>query len=234
MIKESVFKSFDNKAALEAQLAERIANQLQEAVDARGKASLVVSGGSTPLKLFELLSKKAIDWNDVYITLADERWVDNDHSDSNERLVRNNLLQNRAASAKFCGLKNMYSTPYEGQIMTSEQLTHFPKPFDVVVLGMGNDGHTCSWFPCADAKELEHALTTDDLCVAVTPGNAPHARISLSKAGILASRQIYLHIVGEQKLDVYRQALADNDSSEMPIRAVLDQHKTPVDVYWSA
>lgn len=103
MIKESVFKSFDNKAALETQLADRIANQLQEAVDARGKASLVVSGGSTPLKLFELLSKKAIDWNDVYITLADERWVDNDHSDSNERLVRNNLLQNRAASAKFCG-----------------------------------------------------------------------------------------------------------------------------------
>ncbi|MEZ9199731.1 6-phosphogluconolactonase [Shewanella sp. 10N.286.54.B9] len=234
MIKESVFKSFDNKAALEAQLAERIANQLQEAVDARGKASLIVSGGSTPLKLFELLSKKAIDWNDVYITLADERWVDNDHSDSNERLVRNNLLQSRAASAKFSGLKNMYSTPYEGQIMTSEQLAHFPKPFDVVVLGMGNDGHTCSWFPCADAKELEHALTTDDLCVAVTPGEAPHPRISLSKAGILASRQIYLHIVGEQKLEVYRQALADNDSSEMPIRAVLDQHKTPVDVYWSA
>ncbi|MDR8523984.1 MULTISPECIES: 6-phosphogluconolactonase [Shewanella] len=234
MIKETVFKSFDNKDALEAQLAERIANQLQEAVDARGKASLIVSGGSTPLKLFELLSKKAIDWSDVYITLADERWVSADHSDSNERLVRNNLLQNRAASAKFRGLKNMYSTPQEGCDMAIEQLGCFPKPFDVVVLGMGNDGHTCSWFPCAEKAQLEHALTTSELCVAVQPGNAPHSRISLSKSAILASRQIYLHIVGEQKLDVYRQALASDDSREMPIRAVLDQRKTPVDVYWSA
>ncbi|MCL1137435.1 6-phosphogluconolactonase [Shewanella pneumatophori] len=234
MIKETVFKSFDNKDALEAQLAERIANQLQEAVDARGKASLIVSGGSTPLKLFELLSKKAIDWSDVYITLADERWVSAEHSDSNERLVRNNLLKNRAASAKFRGLKNMYSTPQEGCDMAIEQLGSFPKPFDVVVLGMGNDGHTCSWFPCAEAAELEHAFTTSDLCAAVQPGNAPHARITLSKSAILASRQIYLHIVGEQKLDVYRQALANEDSREMPIRAVLDQRKTPVDVYWSA
>lgn len=234
MIKETVFKSFDNKEALEAQLAERIANQLQEAVDIRGKASLIVSGGSTPLKLFELLSKKAIDWSDVFITLADERWVTPEHSDSNERLVRNHLLKNRAASAKFRGLKNMYSSPEEGCDMTIEQLSSFPKPFDVVVLGMGNDGHTCSWFPCAAKAELENALTTDDLCVAVKPGNAPHSRISLSKSAILASRQIYLHIVGEQKLDVYRQALANDNSYEMPIRAVLGQHKTPVDVYWSA
>lgn len=85
MIKETVFKSFDTPAALEQQLANKIASQLQEAVDARGKASLVVSGGSTPLKLFELLSMKSIDWSDVYITLADERWVDVEDSASNER-----------------------------------------------------------------------------------------------------------------------------------------------------
>jgi 6-phosphogluconolactonase len=104
--------------------------------------------------------------------------------------------------------------------------------FDVVVLGMGNDGHTCSWFPCS--KEIELALSTDKLCVAVNPGAAPNPRISLSKTAILASRQIYLHIVGEQKLAVYRQALENEDANSMPIRAVLGQHKTPVDVYWSA
>ena len=101
MIKETVFKSFDTPSALEQQLASKIASQLQEAVDARGKASLVVSGGSTPLKLFELLSMQSIDWSDVYITLADERWVDVEDSASNERLVREHLLQNRAANAKF-------------------------------------------------------------------------------------------------------------------------------------
>ncbi|QLE85646.1 MULTISPECIES: 6-phosphogluconolactonase [Shewanella] len=232
MIKESVFKSFDDKAALEAQLAKRIAGQLQDAIDSRGKASLIVSGGSTPLQLFKLLSKQAIEWKDVCITLADERWVEADAADSNERLVREHLLQNYASSAKFTSLKNMFATPEEGCSMTIEQLGHFPKPFDVVVLGMGNDGHTCSWFPCS--KEIDDALSTSSLCVAVNPGAAPHARISLSKTAILASRQIYLHIVGEQKLTVYRQALENEDAKSMPIRAVLAQHKTPVDVYWSA
>ncbi len=232
MIKESVFKSFDDKASLEKQLAERIAQQLQEAIDVRGHASLVVSGGSTPLALFELLSHKAIEWQNVYITLADERWVDIESDDSNENLVREHLLQNRAASAKFRGLKNMFNTAEAGVDMTIEQLANFPKPFDVVVLGMGNDGHTCSWFPCS--AEIEQALTTEALCLATNPTMAPHGRITISKQGILASRQIYLHIVGEQKLSVYRQALEDNDAKAMPIRAVLDQHRTPVDVYWSA
>ncbi|MCL1065588.1 6-phosphogluconolactonase [Shewanella olleyana] len=232
MIKESVFKSFDTPSDLEAKLAEKIATQLQDAVDSRGKASLVVSGGSTPLKLFKLLSNKAIDWSDVYVTLADERWVDAEANDSNERLVREHLLQNRAASAKFRGLKNMFESPEKGCDMTIESLANFPKPFDVVVLGMGTDGHTCSWFPCS--AELENAFTTDALCAAVNPTTAPHARITLSKGAILNSRQIYLHLVGESKLSVYRQALQADDVNEMPIRAVLAQRKTPVDVFYSA
>ncbi|MBV7316336.1 6-phosphogluconolactonase [Shewanella sp. NIFS-20-20] len=234
MISETVFKSFDSTTDLEVQLAERIADQLQQAVDSRGRASLVVSGGSTPLKLFQLLSQKAIDWSDVYITLADERWVELYDRDSNEALVRANLLQGLAANAKFCGLKNMYATPEEGAPMVSGSLAHFPRPFDVVILGMGNDGHTCSWFPCADVNQLQRALDTQELCCAVTPTTAPHARITLSRSAILHSRQIYLHLVGDSKLSVYRQALSGDDIHAMPIRAVLAQHKTPVDVYWSA
>ncbi|NRD73729.1 6-phosphogluconolactonase [Shewanella sp. VB17] len=232
MIQASVFKSFENKEALEEQLAERIAQQLQAGVDSRGKASLIVSGGSTPLKLFQLLSNKKVEWGEVYITLADERWVDAEANDSNEKLVRAHLLQNKAANAKFQGLKNMFSTPEEGCDMAIEQLAHLPRPFDVVILGMGNDGHTCSWFPCS--KEIDVALSTDELCVAVNPESAPNSRLSLSKTAVLASRQIYLHIVGEQKLTVYRQALENENANSMPIRAVLGQNKTPVDVYWSA
>ena len=232
MIQASVFKSFDNKEALEAQLAERIAQQLQAGVDSRGKASLIVSGGSTPLKLFQLLSNKNVEWGEVYVTLADERWVDGEADDSNEKLVRAHLLQNKAANAKFQGLKNMFSTPEEGCDMAVEQLAHLPRPFDVVILGMGNDGHTCSWFPCS--KEIELALSTDELCVAVNPETAPNPRLSLSKTAILASRQIYLHIVSEQKLTVYREALENENANIMPIRAILGQNKTPVDVYWSA
>ncbi|WP_434926038.1 6-phosphogluconolactonase [Shewanella sp. HL-SH4] len=232
MIKESVFKSFDTPASLESALADKIANQLQDAIDNRGKASLVVSGGSTPLKLFQLLSHKTLEWSEVYITLADERWVEADEKDSNERLVREHLLQNRAASAKFRGLKNMFASPEAGAAMAGESLANFPRPFDVVILGMGTDGHTCSWFPCS--KELDNALTTKEVCAAVNPTTAPHARITLSKDAILNSRQIYLHLVGEAKLTVYHQALENDDVTKMPIRAVLAQHKTPVDVFYSA
>lgn len=232
MIKETVFKSFETPSELEKLLAERIAKQLQEAVDSKGQASLIVSGGSTPKALFSLLSKKRIDWSEVYITLADERWVDSSDSASNEAMVKAHLLVNSAKCAKFQGLKNMFSTPFDGVDMAIEKLAHMPKPFDVVILGMGTDGHTCSWFPCS--AELEHALSTNKLCAGVTPTSAPNSRITLSKTAILNSKQIYVHLVGEQKLSVYRQALALDDQSKMPICAVLGQHKTPVDVYWSA
>ncbi|MGL4474300.1 MAG: 6-phosphogluconolactonase, partial [Shewanella sp.] len=154
--------------------------------------------------------------------------------DSNEALVRANLLQGLASNAKFCGLKNMYTSPEEGAAMTSESLAHFPRPFDVVILGMGNDGHTCSWFPCAKEAELSQALESSAMCCAVNPVSAPHPRITLTRAAVLNSRQIYLHLVGDSKLSVYRQALSSDDIHAMPIRAVLAQHKTPVDVYWSA
>ncbi|MDF0535902.1 6-phosphogluconolactonase [Shewanella yunxiaonensis] len=234
MLKETVFKSFDSKEQLEQQLAQRIADALQAAIDTRGKASLVVSGGATPIGLFDKLSRKVLDWSEVFITLADERWVDTDSADSNEHLVRQHLLQHFAASAKFRGLKNMFATAEAGVAMTTEQLANIPRPFDVVVLGMGNDGHTCSWFPSAPAAELQQALTTDALLCAVHPQAAPHARITLSRNAIMSSRQIYLHLVGQQKLDVYHQALVSDNVNEMPIRAILSQHKTPVDVYWAA
>ncbi|MFQ6372725.1 6-phosphogluconolactonase [Shewanella sp. YIC-542] len=234
MLKETVFKAFDDSELLEQQLAERIAIALQQAIDSRGKASLVVSGGSTPIGLFQKLSRKVLDWSEVFITLADERWVDPQNDDSNEHLVRQHLLQHCAASAKFRGLKNMYATPEAGVAMTTEQLANIPRPFDVVLLGMGNDGHTCSWFPSAPAEELQQALHGDGLLYATHPTSAPHGRITLSRSAILGSRQIYLHLVGQQKLAVYKQALAGDDINKMPVRAILSQHKIPVDVYWAA
>ncbi|TKB48527.1 6-phosphogluconolactonase [Ferrimonas sediminicola] len=231
MITLPVYKEFDTAQKLAKVLAAKIAGQLQEAIDARGKAALVVSGGSTPLMLFSELSRQAIDWQDVYITLADERWVSPEHADSNERLVREHLLVRRAAKAKFRGLKNIYSVVDEGVGMTEEVLSNLPRPFDVVVLGMGNDGHTASLFPCSE--QLQLGLTTGRTCLAVHPTTAPHGRLSLSLKAILDSKQIYLHLHGDPKREVLRQVLTSDDATEMPIRAVLNQRHTPVDVYWS-
>lgn len=231
MITLPVYKEFDTAQDLAEILAVKIASRLQDAIDARGSASLVVSGGSTPLKLFDQLSRQLIDWQDVFITLADERWVAPEHADSNERLVREHLLVRRAAKAKFRSLKNIYSVVDEGVGMTEEVLSNVPRPFDVVVLGMGNDGHTASLFPCSD--QLEEGLTTERTCLAVHPTTAPHGRLSLSLKALLDSRQIYLHLHGEPKREVLQQVLKSIDANEMPIRAVLSQRQTPVDVYWS-
>ncbi len=226
-----VFKDFEHSDELVAALARRIANALQDAVDIRGQASLVVSGGSTPIPLFHKLRAIAIDWQEVYVTLADERWLPADHPDSNERLVREHLLTDKAAKAKFRGLHNIHATPEAGAAMAGESLSNFPRPFDVVILGMGNDGHTASLFPCA--AELDAGLTTDAVCLAVRPTQAPHPRLSLSLSSLLNARQIYLHLSGESKKAVLEEALSSRDVKAMPIRAVLDQRKVPVDVYWS-
>ncbi|ADN76167.1 6-phosphogluconolactonase [Ferrimonas balearica DSM 9799] len=226
-----VLKTFEQSDELVAVLAQRIADALQAAVDSRGQASLVVSGGSTPVPLFHKLRTMPIDWQEVYITLADERWLPADHADSNERLVREHLLVGNAAKAKFRGMYNIHGTPEAGAAMTAETLSNLPRPFDVVILGMGNDGHTASLFPCSE--ELQAGLTTEAVCLAVRPTTAPHPRLSLSLHSLLNARQIYLHLSGESKKAVLDEALSSKDVMAMPIRAVLDQRKVPVDVYWS-
>ncbi|GLS84377.1 6-phosphogluconolactonase [Paraferrimonas haliotis] len=231
MVNVPVFKSFDERQQLAKALAHKIANQLQSSIDTSGKASLLVSGGSTPLALFAALSEEAIEWRKVAVSLVDERWVSPTHPDSNERLVRKYLLKNRAASANFHGLKNMYETPEEGVAMAIEAIAHMQQPFDVVILGMGNDGHTASWFPCS--KEIESALSSDKLLLAVNPTSAPNARISFSGNAIASAKQVYLHLHGDDKLETLNKALAGDDVYSMPIRYILQNKALAYDVYWS-
>src|ERR1700722_11778720 len=120
--------------ALSRELALRIAAALRAAIAARGLASLVVSGGKSPIKLFEALRTQALDWSRVCIALADERWVDPSDADSNEKLVRDVLLQGSAAAARFLGLKNGAPTPDMGAVSAWETFARVPRPFDTVVL----------------------------------------------------------------------------------------------------
>lgn len=223
---------FPDGTALSHALAGEIKVDLEEAVGIRGAASLVVSGGTTPKRLFGVLSAEALPWDKVWLTLADERWVDSTDEASNERLVREHLLINAAASAHFVGLKNPAPTPEAGADWARRALTRVPHPYDVVMLGMGLDGHTASLFPgsLALAKALDP--TTPAGCVAVNSLTAPHARMSLNLAALLDARRIVLHIEGEAKWEVYQRARAGGSLAEMPVRAILQQKEVPVDVYW--
>jgi 6-phosphogluconolactonase len=224
---------FPDREALAAALAGEIKVDLEEAIAARGATSLVVSGGKTPARLFARLRDEKVDWTRTWVTLADERWVETTSEDSNERRVREGLLVGSAAAAHFVGLKNPAATPEAGADWVTRALTRVPHPFDVVVLGMGEDGHTASLFPgsMALARGLDPAAPP--ACIAVNALVAPHARVSLNLAALLDSRRIVLHIEGDAKWAVYQRARAPGTSAELPIRAVLQQKEVPVDVFWS-
>ncbi|MDB5805487.1 MAG: 6-phosphogluconolactonase [Betaproteobacteria bacterium] len=222
---------FDTAAGRVAAIVESVSASLREALQARGKAGLIVSGGSTPRPVFAALAGQPLEWNKVYVTLADERWVGPDDQDSNERLVRQNLLRDAAASAHFIPLKNAAADAAAGAPETDQALTAFPWPADVLMLGMGEDGHTASLFP--RAPELQAALHTDMHCIAVTPPAAPHQRLSLSADALLDARAIIIDITGPAKWATYERAAAPGPLEEMPVRLVLQQQRVPVHVYWS-
>ncbi len=227
-----VFKEFKDSSTLVAGLAAQVAELLRAGIKERGRASLVVSGGSTPVVFFAALSELELDWEQVVITLADERWVDPAEADSNEHLVRQHLLQNRAAAARFVGLRTGAVTAMQGEREGADRLALLPRPFDVLILGMGNDGHTASLFPQAARLGEALALESGKLCLAITPPAAPHERMTLTLPALLQSRQIILHIAGADKRAVYERAMADGPVAQMPIRAVLGQTASPVTVFW--
>ena len=224
---------FPDAVALSHALSGEIKVDLEEAIQVRGVASLVVSGGRTPVRLLTQLRQEKLDWKHVWVTLADERWVETSNTASNERLIREQLLVGPAADAHFVGLKNPAPTPEAGADWAWRALSRVPHPYDVILLGMGEDGHTASLFPGSLALARAIDAGAPPGCVAVNALTAPHARVSLNLAALLDARRIILHIEGEAKWQVYQKARAAGSASEMPVRAVLHQQEVPVDVYWA-
>jgi 6-phosphogluconolactonase len=218
---------FSEARLLTDTLVEKLCQILSDAVAERGQAYLVVSGGKTPLALFKSLAKTEIAWDKVTVTLADERCVGLNDPARNEALVREVLLQNKASKAEFLSL---YDEGYSLE-ETEQKLASLPV-FDAVILGMGEDGHTASLFPCA----VELKLGLDDHAKAIIqlhPQTAAHQRISLTKPRLLKTRHMFLHLLGQQKLSVLEKAKASEDAIEMPIRAFINQSKTAVQVMYA-
>jgi len=222
---------FSDNAALVNELSARIGKTLAHAIAERGRATLAVSGGSTPIPLFEQLSLSSIDWSAVIVTLVDERWVDIDHPDSNAALVRKHLLKNHAESAEFISLKVATSSPFIAEQAVAERLRVIDGPFDVVVLGMGSDGHTASLFP--KGEPLQYALEPrqGEPCCGIVEASLAHPRMTLTLPRILNATEIFLHTVGDEKLAVLNQAAEPGPVQQLPIRAILRQHQTALFCY---
>ncbi|MCV2884253.1 6-phosphogluconolactonase [Aestuariibacter sp. AA17] len=220
---------FASQEALVEEFASTITALLREGIKEKGRASLVVSGGRTPIALFNKLSTSQLPWENVDVTLADERWVDASDDASNEKLVRTHLLKDNAANANFVSLTTSDNDANNAVGEISQRVTNISSPFDVLILGMGEDGHTASLFPCA--KQIKEGLTTEADCLAVTPGEAPHQRMSLSLKKLLESKRIFLHLTGNSKKRVVEQAQSGDDPYEMPIRAIIQNAQ--VELMWA-
>lgn len=209
-----------------ASLADQIAQVLTNTITTNGRATLAVSGGKSPIKLFSELSKKELPWDKVTITLVDERFLATDHEDSNENLVRKYLLINNAEQAFFTGLVTTRNIVYS-TANANLQIDNI----DVAILGMGEDGHTASIFPCCD--ELDTVLDTQlsvERYVITNPKTANYQRIGLSLNGILNVKHIFVSINGSKKLDIIQEA-AKGATKQYPISYVLAE-RNDTQIFW--
>jgi 6-phosphogluconolactonase len=209
-------KSFDKRRQAAVALAGALRRLLEDRIAATGRASLVVSGGSTPAGLFRELAQGGLPWEQITVLASDERDVPPEHPDRNEAMIRRELLQGPAARASLVSLRP------PGDI---------PDRFDAVVLGMGADGHTASLFP--GSPELDRALESAEPLLHMTVPQLDARRITLTPSALLSGGPVFLLIFGDDKRNVLEQALAGDDAREFPVRAVLHQDRAPVTVYWA-
>lgn len=221
---------FASGGELAAALAGRVAEVLRAAIDRRGRAALAVSGGTTPGLFFRTLSQEQLDWAKVTVTLVDERFVPPSSPRSNAGLVAANLLQNEAAAAGFVGLYHNADTVEEAARLADGEMAGM-LPLDTIVLGMGTDGHTASFFPDADTLSdlLDPASKTNVLPAHTQSGIEP--RLTLTLARIVEAGFVALHIEGPEKRAVLEAALGAR--KDLPVRAVFDHARTPIGTYWA-
>ncbi|MEJ3663422.1 6-phosphogluconolactonase [Pseudomonas fragi] len=220
--------TFKNPASMAEGLASSVAAQLNQAIAEQGVATLVVSGGRSPVAFFESLVKQPVDWSKVVVSLADERWVPVEHADSNAGLLKKHLLQGPAAKARFVGLYNAAATVERAALEADQGLAELP-PIDVLILGMGDDGHTASLFP--NSPNLSEALQLDNSrrCWAMLAPTVPHQRLSMSRSLLASAKHKVLSIQGQSKLNTLNEALGGTDVAALPIRAFL---QPTLEIYW--
>ncbi|PQA86563.1 6-phosphogluconolactonase [Hyphococcus luteus] len=227
---------FASRDDMAEQLAGDVADRLRRALEERGGAAMALSGGSTPAGLYEALSKRDLDWANVTAALVDERWVAPGEEGSNESFVCAKLQQNRAADVRFVGMWSDAPTPAEGLAAAEARYETVKGSFDVVVLGMGPDGHTASWFP--HAQGLGRALDAGGVRLAAVKAQKSAVtgehldRMTLTLGAVSEAHYICLLMTGVEKRSVFEQALKAGPVEDMPVRAII-RMRPDLSVCWA-
>jgi 6-phosphogluconolactonase len=212
--------------------ADACADALAGALPERGPATLVVTGGSSPGPVYDDLASRDLDWRRVTVTLSDDRWVDLGSSDSNERLVRERLLTERAAEARLVGLVRSAADPTANAAAVEAEIARL-LPSAAVLLGMGEDGHIASLFPADPDLPARLDPDAERLVVGAEAGLAPFVpRISLTVHALLQTGLVVLLITGGAKRALVERVLAEPDYHP-PVAAVLRQDRAPVRILWA-
>jgi 6-phosphogluconolactonase len=227
----SRLEAFADQEALAKGAADLIAGCLREALEQRGEGTFVASGGSSPGPTYALLSQEKMLWEAVTVIPSDERWVSPSSPDSNEGFLRRDLLIGEAAGARLLSLWSPQAT-IEAAAACADLAVSTRTPFDVVLLGMGADGHFASLFPGSPALSEGLNVDSDRFCVAVPARSPapPQPRLSLTLRALLDARMIVLSISGEAKRSTIEAALSGAD---VPVREFLTQDLVPVRILWA-
>lgn len=210
---------YPDRDILAIDLANRVADELNNALHYDNRATLVVPGGTTPGPIFDDLSAADVEWARVDVSLSDERWVPETSDRSNTKLIKERLLVGPAAKAGYLSMYAPFDTPEAGLATVTEPYKS-RLPITVLLLGMGADMHTASIFPGADNLEL--ALSADaPVLVAMRAPGAPEPRITLSAPVLDGARNKHVVIFGDEKRQALQKAML-SDPYEAPIKAVLN------------
>ena len=195
-----------------------IFDKLEQDLKKKDDVSLIVSGGSSPIQIFKDLSAMETEWDEINISLVDDRVVDKNHNDSNEKLVNDLLITDKAKDANFISICNQ-----------PDELTNLNRPFNVMLLGMGEDGHFASLFPKLIHTNPEYfdKAAKPEIFFTEPMGNPIHPRVTMNLAMILESKDIFLLISNKKKLDIYNQAKSDNS---LPLHYLLNQDMAEIHI----
>lgn len=229
---------FSDRETLYQSTAGYCLQHLMQAITDRGQASFIVPGGTTPAPVFKMLSTEKIHWEQVTIALSDERWIDTTHDQSNQYLIEHTLMQHAAKKAKFIGMKSPFETADAAQKKCNESYQKISNPYDVVMLGMGSDGHVASLFP--NSKAIKTGLDPDShqICIAnnaegcEVAGKFPE-RMTMTLAALLNSQVVVILGQGNYKRDTFERAMTSNDPYQFPVAALMQQNRVPIEFFWA-
>jgi len=185
-----------------------ISDKLNSSIENIGSGSLVLSGGTSPISIYEELSNIDISWSKVYLTLVDDRLVDPDHKDSNQKLLHNHFIKNKAKNINFFPLTENFLSN-----------TEFKKPFDITLLGMGEDGHFASLFPdMINQYEAFDINVSPKILITSPQGNPLIPRITMNLSLIMESLNIILLVKGKAKQNIFEKA---KQEQKLPIHHLI-------------